>query len=82
MIFLAPHHVRAKNNKIYYENIIKNKTLLEQKQKIGDIDTKDEVNLISKILNDKNYQINNHRPDSLEERLVYEKLCRQNETQV
>jgi hypothetical protein len=41
------------------------------------------VKLLPTIPNDKNYKISNQRPDDfLEEREVYEKLCRQNGTQV
>jgi prolyl 4-hydroxylase len=64
--FLAPNHVRANNNKIYYESILKNRTLTKQEQ-----------------LNVEKYQVNNERPDDyLEEREIYEKLCRQNGTEV
>jgi len=68
LIFLLdPNHVRANSNKISYETIIKNQTLTINK--------------------DKTYEIKNQRPDDdddedLEEREIYETLCRQNETEV
>ncbi len=67
MIFaLDPNHVRANSNKISYKTIIKNRTLTINK--------------------DKTYEIKNERPDDddedLEEREIYETLCRQNETEV
>jgi len=68
LIFLLdPNHVRANSNKISYETIIKNQTLTINK--------------------DKTYEIKNQRPDDdddedLEEREIYEALCRQNETEV
>jgi prolyl 4-hydroxylase len=66
MLTIAPNHVRANNNKIYYESILKNRTLTKQEQ-----------------LNVEKYQVNNERPDDyLEEREIYEKLCRQNGTEV
>ncbi len=81
--FLAPDHVRANNNKIYYETIIKNRTLTKQRK--GDMGINDSLSLklISTIDKEKKYQINNQRPDEyLEEHEFYEKLCRQNGTQV
>jgi hypothetical protein len=47
------------------------------------IDDSSNLKLISTINKDKKYQIKNQRPDEyLEEREIYEKLCRQNGTQV
>jgi hypothetical protein len=63
---LDPNHVRANSNKISYKTIIKNRTLTINK--------------------DKTYEIKNERPDDvdedLEEREIYETLCRQNKTEV
>jgi hypothetical protein len=81
---LAPDHVRASNNKVYYESQIKNETLKKQQRK-GDLGTNDskDMKLIPTIKKNKNYQINNERPnDYFDEREVYERLCRQNGTQV
>jgi hypothetical protein len=83
VIFLAPDHDRANNNKIYYENIIKNQTLTKQRN--GDIVINDSLNqkLILTIDKEKIYQINNQRSDDdFENREFYQKLCRQNGTEV
>ncbi len=83
LIFVAPDHVRANNNKIYYETVIKNRTLTKQRK--GDMGLNDFSNLklVSVMNKDRKYQIKNQRPDDyLEEREIYEKLCRQNGTQV
>ncbi|CAF4241633.1 unnamed protein product [Rotaria sp. Silwood2] len=84
MLTIAPDHARANNNKVYYESIIKNRTLTKQKRK-DDINMNDLTNLKLKsiISNDKNYTINNERSDDdLEEQELYEKLCRQNGAQL
>ncbi len=74
LFVLAPNHIRANNNKIYYETILENRTLTKQQQ-AGIVD--------SSNLQSMKYQINNQRPDDyLEERDIYEKLCRQNGTEV
>ena len=66
MIVLAPNHVRANNNKIYYQSLLNNRTLSKE----GPANTK-------------KYQISNERhDDQMEEREIYEKLCRQNGTEV
>ncbi len=79
--FIAPEHFRAKNNKIYYETVIKNQTLNKQQHK-GDIDSEN-LKRISTAEKEKNYKINNNRTDEyLEEQEIYEKLCRQNGTKV
>ncbi|CAF3671057.1 unnamed protein product [Rotaria sp. Silwood1] len=80
----TPDHARANNNKIYYETIIRNRTLTKQKRK-DDMNMNDSTNLklISTISNDQNYTINNERlDDDLEEQELYEKLCRQNGAQL
>ena len=42
-----------------------------------------DMKLIPTVKKDKNYQINNERPDNyLDEREIYERLCRQNGSQV
>ncbi|CAF1051482.1 unnamed protein product [Adineta steineri] len=84
MLTIAPDHVRANNNKVYYESVIKNRTLTKQ-QRIGDMNTNDKQNLklLPTVSQTKNYKINNARPDDyMEEREMYEKLCRQNGTQL
>ncbi|CAF3715350.1 unnamed protein product [Rotaria sp. Silwood1] len=80
----TPDHARANNNKVYYETIIRNRTLTKQKRK-DDMNMNDSTNLklISTISNDQNYTINNERlDDDLEEQELYEKLCRQNGAQL
>ena len=59
LVFLVPDHVRATNNKIYYETVIKNRTLAKQKERKGDIGINDSLNikLMSTIDKDKKYQI-------------------------
>jgi len=84
LISVDPHHDRANNNKIYYETIIKNRTLTKQRKDDMDINDSSNLNLISTIDKEKKYQINNQRPnrDSFEEGEFYQKLCRQNGTEV
>jgi hypothetical protein len=84
LIFLDPDHVRTYNNKIYYENVIKNRTLTKQRKDDMDINDSSNLNLISTIDKEKKYQINNQRPnrDGFEEGEFYQKLCRQNGTEV
>lgn len=75
--FLAPNHIRANNNKVYYETLLKNRTSTKHPRKgeTGILLSNNEPNEI--------YQIKNQRPDEyLEEQEVYEKLCRQNGTEV
>ncbi|CAF1557002.1 unnamed protein product, partial [Adineta steineri] len=84
MLTIAPDHVRANNNKVYYESVIKNRTLTKQQRK-GDVNTNDKQNLklLPTVSQTKSYKINNARPDDyMEEREMYEKLCRQNGTQL
>ncbi|CAF0962953.1 unnamed protein product [Adineta steineri] len=84
MLTIAPDHVRANNNKVYYESVIKNRTLTKQQRK-GDMNTNDKQNLklLPTVSQTKSYKINNARPDDyMEEREMYEKLCRQNGTQL
>ncbi|UJR10274.1 hypothetical protein I4U23_014481 [Adineta vaga] len=84
MLKIVPSHVRANNNKVYYETVIKNRTLTKQQRK-GDMDTNETPNqkLLPMNPTDKNYKVKNERPDDfLEEREVYEQLCRQNGTQL
>lgn len=77
MIILAPNHIRANNNKVYYEGLLKNRTLTKHQRK-GDAGI-----LLSNNEPNEKYQIKNQRPDDyLEEREIYEKLCRQNQTEV
>ncbi|CAF3748838.1 unnamed protein product [Rotaria sordida] len=80
----TPDHIRANNNKFYYESIINNRTLAKQKRKDDtDINESTNLKLISTISNIKNYTINNERSnDDLEEQELYEKLCRQNGAQL
>ncbi len=83
MLSVDPHHDRANNNKIYYETIIKNRTLTKQRK--GDMGINDSLSLklISTIDKEKKYQINNQRPkEDSEKRKSYENLCRQNGTEV
>jgi hypothetical protein len=81
--FLDPNHVRANNNKIYYETVIKNQTLAKKQKGDSGISDSESLKMISTIDKDKKYQIINQRPDDyLEEREIYEELCRQNGTQV
>lgn len=71
---IAPNHVRAKNNKVYYETVIHNRTLASRQRN---------QTLLTTKTTDKAYTVHNERPDDfLEERDIYEKLCRQNGTQV
>ncbi|CAF0724352.1 unnamed protein product [Didymodactylos carnosus] len=86
MLNIVPDHLRAKNNKIYYEAIIKNRTLTKQQRK-GDLGH-DDNDLGAKITHieikrstNDNFEVKNIRPsDYLEEREIYERLCRQNTT--
>ncbi|CAF3801799.1 unnamed protein product [Rotaria sordida] len=84
ILTIAPDHIRANNNKFYYESIINNRTLAKQKRKDDtDINESTNLKLISTISNIKNYTINNERTnDDLEEQELYEKLCRQNGAQL
>ncbi|CAF1238007.1 unnamed protein product [Rotaria sordida] len=84
ILTIAPDHIRANNNKFYYESIINNRTLAKQKRKDDtDINESTNLKLISTISNIKNYTINNERSnDDLEEQELYEKLCRQNGAQL
>ncbi|CAF4694094.1 unnamed protein product [Rotaria sp. Silwood1] len=69
---IAPDHIRARNNKAYYEDLLRNKTLS------GDLDSSDLKSILTVKKLD-NVQIKNQRPrDYLEEREIYEQLCRQN----
>ena len=87
--YLAPDHIRANNNKIYYERVIQNQTLTE-KQRKGDMGTNDEsdddslnLKFISRNIKNKKFQIKNQRPDDvLDERDAYEELCRKNVSQL
>ncbi len=84
MICLDPNHVGTKKNKIYYETIIKNQKLTEQRRKRDKgISDSENQKMTSTIDKDKKYQIKNQRPDTnLANREIYEELCRQNGTQV
>jgi hypothetical protein len=88
LFVLAPDHIQAKKNKIYYKNIITNQTLTNQQRKddSGSSDGRSaNLNCTPFIgsSGSKNYQRNNkRRNDYLEEREVYERLCRQDDTQV
>ncbi|CAF1329145.1 unnamed protein product [Adineta ricciae] len=84
LLKISPNHIRANNNKIYYETIIKNRTLSKQQRK-GDTNTNEALNpsLLSANSPNKNYKVKNERPDDLlEEHELYEELCRQNQTRL
>ncbi len=93
MLFcLDPDHVRAKDNQIYYESLIKNQTLTEEHRE-GDLDLSDNCSSTvdnleqSSVQNNgssnKNYQVKNQRPGGQAGVYeVYEKLCRQKDAQV
>ena len=79
----APNHMRARNNKIYYEKIIRNRTLTEEQQQQRHSDSKFRETIdrtsVPMRRKEKTYRISNERPDDLfEEREIYEQLCRQN----
>jgi hypothetical protein len=88
LFVLDPDHIRAKNNKIYYENIITNQTLNnQQREENSDGSDETSANLNRSSFRQqngtKNYQVNNKRPnDYWEEFQIYERLCRQEDTQV
>ncbi|CAF3520069.1 unnamed protein product [Rotaria socialis] len=84
ILTMAPDHFRAQNNKVYYETIIKNRTLTK-KQRRDDIDKSNSTNLklIQTASNDESYKINNKRSDDyFDEQESYEHLCRQNGTRL
>ncbi|CAF3704453.1 unnamed protein product [Rotaria socialis] len=66
---IVPDHVRARNNKEYYEDLIRNQTL----------GSDEELKLFRRVKRINNIQIKNDRPkDYLDEREAYEALCRSN----
>ncbi|CAF1572864.1 unnamed protein product, partial [Adineta steineri] len=76
ILSLDPDHVRARNNKDHYEELIRNKRLTAG----DDAPTLDLFPAMDKL--DK-IDIKNQRPqDYLEERERYEQLCRQNESKL
>lgn len=83
--FSAPDHFRAKNNKVYYEDVIRGR-ILAKRQRKNDTEINDSTNLklIQISSNGKSYQINNNKrtDEDFEEQESYEKLCRQNGPQV
>ncbi|CAF0977447.1 unnamed protein product [Adineta ricciae] len=84
LLKISPNHIRANNNKIYYETIIKNRTLSKQQRK-GDTNANEALNpsLLPANSANKNYKVKNERPDDLlEEHELYEELCRQNQTRL
>ncbi|CAM4773713.1 unnamed protein product [Rotaria magnacalcarata] len=84
ILTIAPDHFRAQNNKVYYENIIKNRTLTN-KQRRDAIDKSNSTNLklIQTTSSDESYKINNKRSDDyFDEQESYEHLCRQNGTRL
>ena len=82
LLFLAaPDHVRAINNKIYYEDLLRNRTIALEQEKI-DLSS-GVIKLLPNAKKTDAIKIKNPRPsDYLEEREVYEQLCRQNGSKV
>ena len=81
---LAPNHTRANNNKIYYEKLIKNRTLTQHQRKDHlAVKATAKVQRLSQLKLNESYKINNERPDDSEEEIEdYEELCRQNGSRV
>lgn len=81
ILSLAPDHSRAIGNKQYYEELLQNRTLTKQQEE-ADAESNDVQSILS-LKKAKNIKIKNQRPtDYLEERDVYERLCRQSGPQV
>jgi hypothetical protein len=73
---IAPEHARAKGNKEYYLDLLRNRT------SNADFNSSD-LKLLPTMIKNENLSIKNQRPkDYLEEREVYEQLCRQNGSNV
>ncbi|UJR35641.1 hypothetical protein I4U23_028391 [Adineta vaga] len=76
ILAIAPEHVRAQNNKQYYLDLLRNRTLTNG-------DKSDDLNSIPNLKKLDNVNIKNQRPkDYLEERENYEHLCRQTESKL
>ncbi|CAF4031981.1 unnamed protein product [Rotaria sp. Silwood2] len=87
ILAIDPDHVKAKNNKIYYESLIQNQSLVHDSQtddlvlsNMSDSTVNNvERSLIQNDSNESmNFQVKNQRPgNNLESLETYEKLCRQ-----
>jgi hypothetical protein len=78
IVCLAPEHVRANNNKLFYETVIQNRTTTEQR-------THHSLTVDSYLsnVNRSSYIIHNERTYSdIDNHEQYEELCRQNRSQV
>ncbi|CAF2071586.1 unnamed protein product, partial [Rotaria magnacalcarata] len=72
ILSIDPGHVEAKKNKIYYESIINNRTLMAEEQEKVDFNTTDDTDSIGNSLkqssiqyvsmNNKKFQVKNQRP--------------------
>ncbi|CAF1303861.1 unnamed protein product [Rotaria magnacalcarata] len=87
---LDPEYVEAKKNKIHYESLIKERTLVVKEQHNVDFNTMNHNDSIEDLLkepaiqhvsmNNKNFQVKNQRPGTyleLKSRQIFEKICRQ-----
>ena len=75
-LLVAPEHNRAKNNREYYMELLRNRTLTSNTEN-------SDLKLIPVVIKNENLNIKNQRPkDYLEEREVYEQLCRETDPKV
>ncbi|CAM4974843.1 unnamed protein product [Rotaria socialis] len=95
ILSIDPGHVEAKKNKIYYESLINNRTLMAEEQEKVDFKTTDDTDSIGNSLkqssiqyvsmNNKNFQVKNQRPGTnleLKSRQAFEEICRQQHAQL
>ncbi|CAF3839777.1 unnamed protein product [Rotaria magnacalcarata] len=90
ILSIDPEYVEAKKNKIHYESLIKERTLVVKEQHNVDFNTMNHNDSIEDLLkepaiqhvsmNNKNFQVKNQRPGTyleLKSRQIFEKICRQ-----